>query len=490
MSSADVCSRSLLCQQSLQSVLHLILSSAVLLVTASPVTAQLPDTSTTMTAIAQQAPVDIYLLDAGDQVQIDVFRAPQYSGEFEILTGGLLSLPMVGQISVAGMTLNEAQDVISRAYADRLRRPLVNITLITPRPLRIGIAGEISQPGIYTLQREGTKFPSLVDALEIAGGITQSADLQKITIRRSGPGASEQLLVSNLQEFLDTGDLHHDLFLQDGDTVFVPTNEQFNHEEARQIASASFAADESRPLNIAVVGEVFRPGPYTVTGTARIGEAGVAGGSGSASTPPTVTRAIQVAGGIKPKANIRNIRVYRRTHSGQEQVITINLWRLLKEGALTEDIVLQDGDTINISEAPETLPTEITEIATASFSPNSIAVNVVGEVDSPGVVEVAPNTPLSQGILAAGGFNNRATRRSVDLVRLNADGTATKRSLEIDFSAGIDEDMNPLLRNNDVIIVRRSGSARISDTLDTIAAPLSRAFSIFALPSTILRLFD
>ena len=55
---------------------------------------------------------------------------------------------------------------------------------------------------------------------------------------------------------------------------------------------------------------------------------------------------------------------------------------------------------------------------------------------------------------------------------------------------GIDDEMNPLLLNNDIIVVRRSGSARISDTLDTIARPLTSAFSIFALPSTILRLFD
>ena len=398
---------------------------------------------------------------------------------------------MAGQVAVSGLTISEAQAIISEAYASRLRRPIVNIALLSPRPLKIGVAGEVSQPGIYTLQREGTQFPSLVDALEVAGGITQAADLEQIVIRRSmSTDRVEQVLVSNLKDFLDTGDLRHDVFLKDGDTIFVPTNEQFDHDEAWQIAASSFAAEEERPLNIAVVGAVFRPGPHTVTGTARTGDAGVPGSSGSTSTPPTVTRAIQVAGGIKPEANIRDIQVYRRTYSGQEQLITVDLWRLLQEGDLAEDIVLKDGDTIKISQATDLSPTEVTEIAAASFSPNTIAINVVGEVDRPGVVEVAPNTPLSQGILAAGGFNNRATRREVDLIRLNADGTATKSSIEVDFAVGIDETMNPLLQNNDIIVVRRSGSARISDTLDTIATPLSRAFSIFALPSTILRLFD
>ena len=441
-------------------------------------------------AVDQQAPLEEYALNAGDQIRVDVFRVPEYSGEYEILSGGLLLLPMVGQISVAGLTISEAQSVIAQAYASRLRRPIINITLISPRPLRIGVAGEVTQPGIYTLQRDGTQFPSLVDALDVAGGVTQLADLRQIVVRRSVAGTSEQTIVSNLWQFLDTGDLRYDLFLRDGDTVFVPTTEQFDPQDALQLAATSFAADESRPLNIAIVGEVFRPGPYTVTGTARTGEAGVPGGSGSTSTPPTVTRAIQVAGGIKPEANLRSIEVHRRTRVGQGQIIEVDLWRLLQEGDLAEDIILQEGDTIKVSRAADVLPAEIIEVAAASFSPDTIAVNVVGEVNNPGVVRVSPSTPLSQGILASGGFSNRATRRSVDLIRLNVDGTATKSSVEVDFSEGIDESRNPLLRNNDIIVVRRSTSASISDTLDTVTAPLSRAFSVLTLPFTILRLFD
>ncbi|MEM6252844.1 MAG: SLBB domain-containing protein [Cyanobacteria bacterium P01_D01_bin.156] len=432
-----------------------------------------------------------YVLDAGDQISIDVFRVPQYSGEYEVLTGGLLFLPMIGQISVRGLTIDQASATIARAYASRLRRPIVNVTLLSPRPLRIGMAGEVSQPGIYTMQREGTQFPSLVDALSVAGGITQSADFRRIIIRRSISGNSEETLVSNLQDFLDTGNLDQDLFLRDGDSIFVPSNEQFDRHEAWQIASANFSTDENTTLNIAVIGEVFRPGPYTVSGNARTGEAGDVGrGQSAEEIAPTVTRAIQLAGGITPSANIQNIKVYRRTRSGQKQTIDVNLWRLLQDGDLTEDIVLQEGDTIEVAQSNDLTPNEVAEIVTSSFAPDTIEVNIVGEVDRPGRVQVSPNTPLSQGVLAAGGFNNRATRRAVELIRLNPDGTATKTSIEVDFSVGIDPARNPLLQNNDIVVVRRSGSARVSDTLETVTAPLSRAFSIFALPSTILRLFD
>jgi polysaccharide export outer membrane protein len=439
----------------------------------------------------QQIQPDSYVLGPGDILQLDVFRIPEYSGEFEVLVNGVLNLPMVGQVAVSGMTLEAATAAISRAYAQRLRRPIINLYLTTPRPLEVGIAGEVSHPGSYVLEREGTQFPTLIRALEAAGGVTQSADLRQVVIQRVRPDGSKQTLPTDLWQLLQTGDLRYNIALRDGDTIQVPPRESFNPHESLQLAAASFAADESQPLNIAVVGEVFRPGPYTVTGSARTGEAGVPGGSSGSNTPPTVTRAIQVAGGIKPEANIREVTVYRRTRDGGEQRIGINLWQLLAEGDITEDIVLQEGDTVFVPQAETLLPAEVAEIAAASFSPDTIRINVVGEVDRPGVVEVPPNTPLSQGILAAGGFDDRrASQGAVDLIRLNPDGTATRSSVAVDFSEGIDEDINPLLRNNDIIIVRRSTSASLADALDTIAVPLGRAFSLFTLPLSILNLFD
>lgn len=442
-------------------------------------------------------PSDAYLLGAGDQVRINIFRLPDDSGDYEILVDGTLNLPMIGQVTVAGLTIEQAQGKISQAYSARLQRPIIDLFLLNPRPLRIGIAGEVSRPGSYTLAREGTQFPALASALEAAGGVTQSADLRRILIQRTAGDNSQATIVANLWQFLETGDQRNNFTLRDGDTVFIPTREDFDRDESLQLAAASFAASESQPLNVVVIGEVFRPGPYTVTGTARTGEAGTPGGTGGTggtggnNVPPTVTRAIQAAGGIKPEANIRAITIYRRTYSGEEQTISVNLWDLLTEGAITEDIVLQEGDTIDIPQAEDLSPAAIAEIATASFSPDSIRVNVVGEVDSPGVVEVAPNTPLSQGILAAGGFDNRRARTSsVELIRLNPNGTATRSSIEVDFAAGIDETTNPLLRNNDIIIVKRSASATIADTLDTLVVPLGRTFSLFSIPASILNLFE
>ncbi|NER82417.1 MAG: hypothetical protein F6K42_23210 [Leptolyngbya sp. SIO1D8] len=131
--------------------------------TASAQSSFTPQSSTRLETSLAAEP---YILGAGDQVGIEVFRVPEYSGEYEVLVDGALSLPMVGQVFVLGLTLEQAQERISQAYSIRLRRPIINVRLLSPRPLRIGIAGEVSHPGSYTLAREGTQFPSLVAALE------------------------------------------------------------------------------------------------------------------------------------------------------------------------------------------------------------------------------------------------------------------------------------------------------------------------------------
>lgn len=464
----------------------------------SPAMAQLPVLNTPTAAIQPTVTTSIaetsaisaaenYVLGAGDTVRVDVFRLPEYSGEYEVLVNGALNLPMVGQVAIAGLTLEQSANAVSQAYAKRLRRPIINVYLVNPRPLRVGIVGEIARPGEYILQREGTQFPSLISALEVAGGVTQSADLRQMVINRSAADGTQQTIVANLWQFLETGNLSYNAALRDGDTVFIPTRKSFDPAESMQLAAASFAANESNPLNIAVVGEVFRPGPYTITGTARTNESGAVSSSRAL---PTVTRAIQVAGGIQPEADLRGVKVYRRTRNGSEQVIDVDLWQLLTDGNIIEDVALQEGDTVYIPQAADPLPGEISEVASASFSPAAIRINVVGEVDRPGTVEVPPNTPLSQGVLAAGGFNNRASTGVVELVRLNANGTASRSSLPVDFAEGLDSENNPLLRNNDTIIVRRSASANIADTLDTFLSPLGKAFSLFTIPASIFGLFD
>jgi polysaccharide export outer membrane protein len=431
---------------------------------------------------------DPYTLGPGDRVKIEVFKLTQYSGENQVLVDGTLNLPEVGNVQVEGMTLKEASEAVSARYAKILRYPIVTVSLLVPRPVRIGVSGEVNRPGSYTLPTtEGaSQLPTVTRALQLAGGVTLAANLREVEVRRLSRFRGDQVIKVNLWAFLDAGDVRQDITLRSGDSVFIPTTTRANLNESVKVSSASFAPDRSQPLNIAIVGEVYRPGPYSVTAAARTGAAGETGEAGSTDRPPTITRAIQVAGGIKPQANIRQIQVRRPTKGGSEQVIDIDLWKLLKEGDLSQDLILQDRDTVVVPTAQAIDTAEATQIAAASFSPDSIRVNVAGEVKQPGVVRVSPNTPLNQAILAAGGFNVRARKKSVELIRLNPDGTVTRREVKIDFAKNINEETNPALRNDDIVVVNRSGLTAFSDNLGTIVSPINSFLSVFGL-FTILR---
>ncbi len=326
----------------------------------------IPELDSSVEESLDATPTDLemtYTLGAGDRIHLGIFNVPEYTGEHQVLVDGSINLPLVGNVFIENLTLNQAADAIATAYNRFLRTPIVTVSLLAPRPLRIGVSGEVHRPGSY--------------AMSLTAGEADS---------RSEP--------------------------------------QW----------------------------------------------------------PTITQAIQLAGGITQLANIHQVQVSRPQRLGENQVITVDLWALLVQGDLSQDLTLRDGDTILIPTGTSIDPAEATQLATASFSPSMIRVNVVGEVIRPGTVEVPPNTPLNQALLAAGGFDTRRARtRSVELVRLNSDGTVSRTTVPVDLAQGASDPSNPVLRQNDVIVVGRSGSASFSDALDGVFGTLGRIFPLFRL---------
>lgn len=306
------------------------------------------------------APVaESYTLGTGDRINISIFGAPEYSGEVLVSSDGALNLPTAGSVVVRGMNLQEAAAAIANQYAPYIHHPYVTVTLVALRPVRVGIAGEVNRPGSYTLSSEESEFPTLTDAIKTAGGITSSANLQQIQVRRQQPDS--------------------------------------------------------------------------------------------------------------------------------EQVIDINLWEMLETGDQSKDIVLHGGDTVYIPTAEAMSPEEALQLGTASFAPDNVTVYVVGEVKSPGAINVPQNTPFNQAILAAGGLDRqRANTDSVQLIRLNPNGTVSQREIAVDFEQGINDTSNPTLRNNDVIVVGRSNLANFGEATEMALGPFGRIISSFL---SVLRLF-
>ena len=437
-----------------------------------PLTQLPPCKSVNSTGINTVPSEEEYLLGPGDQVRVDVFDVPEYSGDFRVLVDGTLNLPVIGTVSVIGSKIPDANAIITSRYSRYIKRPLITLTLVAPRPMKIALAGEIERPGSYTIPlTDENNFPKVTEAINLAGGITRAAAVREVRIQRRNAAACNV----NLWDLLQNGNSSQDISLRDGDEIFIPSTTSVNTVEDTLLATASFAPEETRPVKIAVVGEVERPGPYIVSGTTDAVATG--GGPGD---PPRVAQALQAAGGVTQLADMRNVQVQRLTKSGAQQVINVDLWQVLKGGDFSQNILLQEGDVVTVPTAQEPFADEVTELADSSFAPDVIQVNVVGEVDNPGVVEVRPNAPLNDALLAAGGFDEvRANRGSVELIRLNRNGTVEKREISVDFEAGVNEETNPPLRPDDIIVINRSGLTAFTDTLGQVLDPLSSILGIF-----------
>jgi polysaccharide export outer membrane protein len=224
-----------------------------------------------------------------------------------------------------------------------------------------------------------------------------------------------------------------------------------------------------RPIRIAIAGEVKRPGSYTL-------DRGGNNNGENNNTPlfPTLTEAIAQAGGITGKADIQEVQIRRYVAYDKTEVSTFNLWELIQSGDLRQDVVLQSGDEVFIPTSVDVSPGEVSELARASFAPDAIQVYIAGEVENPGTLEVPLDTALNEAILNAGGFNSRANRTVVDLVRVNPDGTVSQRQIEVDFSQDVNEQINPILADQDIIVVNRSGLTRFGDSVGIVLSPVTQ----------------
>jgi polysaccharide export outer membrane protein len=204
---------------------------ATLIVLASsgtvPAYAQQPVAATDVPSsatVVSPSPETEYTLGAGDRIRVDIFQVPEFSGEFLVLVDGTISFPLVGNLQVEGLTMPQLGALLAQNYTEYLKRPVVTVGLLAPRPLKVAISGEVTSPGSYNVPLdEKGKFPSVTDLIQLAGGITATADVSQVQIRRFLQGR-QQVLTLNMIELLQEGNQSQNITLRDGDTIIIPTN--------------------------------------------------------------------------------------------------------------------------------------------------------------------------------------------------------------------------------------------------------------------------
>ncbi len=320
-------------------------------------------------------------LKPGDQLRLTVAGFPDLSGEQIILSDGTIQIPLVGLLKVARLTPAQAATMATEALRPYVRRPQVALSVLSLSPLRISITGEVLQPGPRLLNpfvqqsqpnrtAGGTQSSSPVtasDALILAGGITPTADLRNIIIRR-----------------------------------LVPNNR--------------IAANFSPPL---LSSSPFPPSSPSLP----------------SSSSPTMVRT----------------------------EVKVDLWKAIRSGDLTADARIYDGDEIVVPPA-QLSNSDQQALLTSTIAPNKITVQVTGEVNRPGQIEVSPSARVIETIAAAGGATDKADRRSIELFRMSPDGQLERQTFDFNKPS-------VSLKNGDLIVVKKSGSSKFFDTLGRVLIP-------------------
>lgn len=200
--------------------------------------------------IARAEP-DPYIIHADDQLQVMVFGSqgiysfpvqgqalpntiPALSQTVTVLTDGTITYPLIGSITVAGLSPEAAAERIRAALTAYVIHPTVSVIVVKGTPSNFEVLGSVDHGGQFELER-GDR---LIDALVRAGvGPTSLADLNHITLNRIVNGAPH-LYNINVYNMLLNADYSSNPLLQPGDVVYVPKARQYN---IANLASVPFA---------------------------------------------------------------------------------------------------------------------------------------------------------------------------------------------------------------------------------------------------------
>jgi len=218
-----------------------------------------------------------YLLGPGDVIRIQVFQSTDLTVEARISESGVISYPLLGVVKMAGLSPQQAENLISTRLRDGkfLQNPQVTLNVLEFRSQQVSVLGNVNKPGRYPLETTGMR---LSEMLSMAGGVTQTgADSVILMTTRDG---RPQRIEIDLVDMFTSGDLSRDVVLQSGDTVFV-----------------------NRAPNYYVYGQVQRPGQYPL-------DRGM-----------TVAQAIAKGGGLTLRGTDRGVRLHRRFGERNIQVL-------------------------------------------------------------------------------------------------------------------------------------------------------------------------
>lgn len=241
--------------------------------------------ATSLCAQAQTPPAE-YRLGDGDSIRVLVFQNPDLTLETRVSEAGTITYPLVGNLTIGGMTIPVAERTIAAALSAGgfIQKPQVNIVLLQNRGNQVSVLGQVGRPGRFALETFSTRLSEMI---AIAGGISAAgADTAIVTGTREGKFFRKEIDIAGM--FLDNN-LQNDLVVAGGDVIFV----------------------QRQPLYY-IYGQVQRAGAFRIERNM------------------TVRQALALSGGLTARGTERKLGVFRRGPEGRIEQLTPDMNELVR----------------------------------------------------------------------------------------------------------------------------------------------------------------
>lgn len=358
-----------------------------------------------------------YRLGPGDELRITLWGAVQQEFFPVVDREGNVSLPEVGVMPAAGLSLKAFEEQAATEFRKAFTGFKLSVSLRRLRRIQVVVAGEVVRPGAYFLSPVSTTF----NALYFAGGPTPRGTLRRVRIVRDGQILAEV----DLYQYLLEGNTAGDVRLLSGDTVFLlPKGPQ-----------------------VTVRGEVRRPAIFEILGR------------------ETVADAVRMAGGFTAIAYPARATLDRVSSATGPATVDLDLTGLLSGPAAdtVPQLTLQDGDNLTVY--------SIYHLESRQF------VEIQGMVQYPGIYPLYPGMRIDDLVFRAGGLLESAFRLKAELSRLapgesvqTGDGVADSlsRVLYVDLQRALAEPEAPEnlpLAKDDKLFIRKIPGWKLQETV-------------------------
>ncbi|HQH46491.1 MAG TPA: polysaccharide biosynthesis/export family protein [Candidatus Aminicenantes bacterium] len=251
-----------------------------------------------------------YRIGPKDLLEIKVQEVPELAGlGVRVSEDGSITLPLAGNIALAGMTKDEVEKFIARVLIERnlVKNPQVSVFIKEYQSQVVSLIGAVTKPGIYQLVGRVT----LLDIISQAGGFKENA-ANEIFVLREGKSEAAATIRIDLEDLTVNGNPKLNIPLQPGDVINIPADEV---------------------ISIFVFGAVRNPGALQVKKSARI----------------NIVQAVAQAGGLTESGKYSGITIKRTLKDGREENLKVNLMDIIR--GKKPNIVLLKGDVVFVRES-------------------------------------------------------------------------------------------------------------------------------------------